>query len=290
MDTKPSPEPLFYQKARAFLQRSILGMIIGGIITSALYDLMKGTGGVLATAILRSLTFMFHSYVEMIHQPIGDGQGDQLAKAIFIVLIGSFLVTTSLAAVAGVQRIKGDHKKAEELKYKIKKLALREESIEAMKALEEKVANVKATECKSTEVVEDLEKSLAALKEIAEGLEDPDAKTKSTSELVEESERVIRLVKRSKRFGYSSLTGFLIASIYVAVFLVGNLYTREASTFVERSIEILTPNIPPDRVLQLRAKYRSVDSAQKFYDLHDELQTIAKEKNVTLPKFTVIKR
>jgi hypothetical protein len=33
-----------------------------------------------------------------------------------------------------------------------------------------------------------------------------------------------------------------------------------------------------------------VDSAQKFYDLHDELQTIAKEKNVTLPKFTVIKR
>jgi hypothetical protein len=71
---------------------------------------------------------------------------------------------------------------------------------------------------------------------------------------------------------------------------VADSYTQNASTFVDRSIEILAPTIPPERVLQLRAKYRSVDNAQKFYDLHDELQALAKEKNVTLPQFKVIKR
>jgi hypothetical protein len=70
----------------------------------------------------------------------------------------------------------------------------------------------------------------------------------------------------------------------------GDLYTRQAIVFVDRSIEILAPTIPPDKVLQLRARYRAVENAQMFYDLHDKLTTIAKEKNITLPQFSVIKR
>jgi len=40
----------------------------------------------------------------------------------------------------------------------------------------------------------------------------------------------------------------------------------------------------------IRARYRTADNAQKLYDLHDELTTIAIDKNITLPQFSVIKR
>jgi hypothetical protein len=76
----------------------------------------------------------------------------------------------------------------------------------------------------------------------------------------------------------------------ILVVYAGDLYTRQAIVFVDRSIEILAPTIPPDKFLQLRARYRAVDNAQKAYDLHDELTTITKEKNITLPQFSVIKR
>jgi len=290
MDIKNSPESSFYHRANAFLQKNILGLIILGLFTSALWDTMKGTSGILYNAILRTLTFVFHSYVETIHEPIGEGQGDQLVKTIYTLLFAAGVNIISLSLLWGIRRVRSKYREAEGMRYKIKKLAIREEYLEAMKALEEKISRSKATNPNNIVDPMLMQNELNALREKAKSVGALDSGVKTITELAEENESIIKRTKMSIKAVYASAAFTLLAGIYLSALLAGDLYTREASTFVERSIEILAPTIPPDKHLQLRAKYRSVDSAQKFYDLHDELHTIAKEKNVTLPKFTVIKR
>ncbi len=277
----------FYRKANAFLQQNILGLILLGIFTSALYDVAKGTPGIFINAILRTFTFLFRSYVEQIHQPIGEARSDQLVKTIYTLLISSSITVTCMLIIKAITNVKSGYKQAEEIKLKANKLANLTANI---KTLEDQAASVEAMEDKSIEEVEDLKKKLAAVKEERQHFLALEDKAKSVSDLVEESEDAItKLIRLKRQIYYVSMFMVLIFA-YFATMFVGELYTRDAAIFVDRSIEILAPTIPPEKVLQLRAKYRSVDSAQKFYELHDELQTIAKEKNVTLPKFTVIKR
>ena len=66
-------------------------------------------------------------------------------------------------------------------------------------------------------------------------------------------------------------------------------YTRKACIFIERSIDILAPSLDNETILKLKAEYRSIDNANKFYALEAKLRLLEKEKHVKLPKFTVIR-
>jgi hypothetical protein len=119
-----------------------------------------------------------------------------------------------------------------------------------------------------------------------ESLEDRAEKLKK-----EREELKIRLRKshtKEKRVFASFIPYAIVFTVIIISFSLRDTYSRNACIFIERSIEILAPTIPPEKVLQLKAKYRSVDDSRKFYDLNDELQRTAREKNITLPKFTPI--
>ena len=67
-------------------------------------------------------------------------------------------------------------------------------------------------------------------------------------------------------------------------------YIMDATLFVEQSIDILAPRISPAQVLELRAQYRSIDNAAKFYELEDSLRTFSQQSGATLTEFQSIQR
>ena len=73
---------------------------------------------------------------------------------------------------------------------------------------------------------------------------------------------------------------FQIAGLY------RNSYTSEAIVFIERSIEILSPQIGTDSVMRLRANYRAISNRKQFIALYRELSIYAKANNVELPAFS----
>jgi len=77
----------------------------------------------------------------------------------------------------------------------------------------------------------------------------------------------------------------LAATLQIAA-LYKNAYTSDAIVFVERSIEILSPQIEHESILKLRASYRAVSNRSQFTALHQELRSYAKDKNVELPAFS----
>lgn len=120
--------------------------------------------------------------------------------------------------------------------------------------------------------------------------EKPQAQEQEHEKCETDAEQIPNEVQRRKNrlFRYKIPISILITSFYISnMFEVA--YSAKASIYIERSIDILAPKIPPEKVLDLRAKYRLIDNAEKFYALDSELKTIASETNSTLPAFTVIK-
>ena len=72
--------------------------------------------------------------------------------------------------------------------------------------------------------------------------------------------------------------------------LIDASYTVRAAIFLERSIEIVGPGVDHQTLLRLRAAYRSIDNAKKFYALEDEIRAIVRGKDISLPEFKSIKR
>jgi len=66
-------------------------------------------------------------------------------------------------------------------------------------------------------------------------------------------------------------------------------YTVRAALFVERSIDILAPKLTTNQTLHLRAQYRSVNDANKFYQLEDSLKKLAQESGTELPRFQSVR-
>jgi len=244
---------------------------------------------VLSSAILRSLTFMFHNYVEVIHKEIGAARSDQLVKSMYAALFGLSIALCCQFVFQVIVKVRDNQKQAEEDSLKGYKLANLLQRYEALRS-ESKAIDLLNDETKIAEALKDVKTKHAELIDERKALETDKTKQITPEEILEESGRWILRAKKFKRFGYYIASSGIVILTLIVVLVVGDVYTREASVFVERSIEILTPSIPPDKVLQLRSKYRAVDSAQKFYDLNDELLTIAKEKNVALPQFSVIRR
>jgi hypothetical protein len=261
--TNPFNSPRF-QKAKPYLLGTIIGALILEVVGNLFADLVKGTPGFLLSATLRTATFLFRNYVETIHRDVGEARSDELAQSLYVLVGASIVAGTGVAMLIGLKLSRENYKRTGD--------RLKE--------------------------AEQIKLEVYGLAEPAATTTTPSDETKSPEDLLKE--RVDNAIKgietdiKDARRTKWQMYGFAVVVLYLCFNLTSTLmsdvYTRGASTFVERSIEILAPTIPPDKILQLRARYRSVDSAQKFYELHDELHAIAKEKNATLPKFTPIKR
>ena len=79
------------------------------------------------------------------------------------------------------------------------------------------------------------------------------------------------------------------SSIAYGEALFHTTHSWKAKIFIERSIEIISPHISAAEILRLRAEFRSIDSAEKFYKLEDTLRSIAKKNEISLPEFESIR-
>ena len=92
---------------------------------------------------------------------------------------------------------------------------------------------------------------------------------------------------------WSSYVGIvlsLLGMLLLTSSFVKNDYNEKAVIFVERAIDILSPQLYEqnkgwDKILSLQAQYRTVDNAEKFHTLYRNLNQIAHEQKVTLPYF-----
>jgi hypothetical protein len=87
---------------------------------------------------------------------------------------------------------------------------------------------------------------------------------------------------------------YLVTAATVAMTLVTLLdmaeggYSRRASIWAERSVEIVAPNISAEERLVLRSELRSVQTAVQFYAFYEHLHAIAQRSSVSLPAFSPI--
>lgn len=84
--------------------------------------------------------------------------------------------------------------------------------------------------------------------------------------------------------------GILAAIIFffgIVSTVIKQTYRTDAVIFIERSLDIIAPKIDQQKNIAMRAQYRSIESANDFYVLHDELITLGKENSLKLPEFDV---
>jgi hypothetical protein len=112
---------------------------------------------------------------------------------------------------------------------------------------------------------------------------------KAEEEKTNPDDILTQLGKRKKTFLRAGVPVALLMTVLYTLMFLQDAYTRKACIFIERSIDIVSPCISPEKVLQLRASYRSISKAKEFYDLDTQLQTIAINNKIKLPKFTVIR-
>lgn len=93
-----------------------------------------------------------------------------------------------------------------------------------------------------------------------------------------------RMPRMMKLLFAMSIAGTLL----VAAITLRESYQRKACNYVERSIEILAPHVDAQQVLQLRAEYRNVNSAERFYALQAKLEGLAKQTKTEIPTFSAI--
>jgi glucan phosphoethanolaminetransferase (alkaline phosphatase superfamily) len=97
---------------------------------------------------------------------------------------------------------------------------------------------------------------------------------------------VIKAYKRSKLLSvFTAPILLVICLLYLHIFIRVS-YTHKAVVYVERSIEILAPYINNQERLRLHGLYRSVDNAEKFYELYNTINEKAKNKSIKLTTFT----
>lgn len=81
------------------------------------------------------------------------------------------------------------------------------------------------------------------------------------------------------------LPGSLAVSLGVATITAEVLYVREASNWIERSIQIVAPAIAPVEHLQLLADYKAINSTKDYFVLDKKLRKIASTNGRVLPTF-----
>ena len=94
----------------------------------------------------------------------------------------------------------------------------------------------------------------------------------------------------SLSFGWIYVVLSIVGMLLITSFFVKSHYNEKTIIFVERSIDILAPQLYEqnkgwDEILSLQAQYRAVDNADKYQVLYQNLNKIAQEQKVTLPSF-----
>lgn len=82
----------------------------------------------------------------------------------------------------------------------------------------------------------------------------------------------------------------VLTTILVAVLFWQITYTRNASNWAERSVEILLPYVTAHEYNKLRSDLRAIENAEQFYALERQLQNTAAKASIKLPPFTVIRK
>ena len=93
--------------------------------------------------------------------------------------------------------------------------------------------------------------------------------------------------RRAKYFFIFTTIYALVAFPFMVSRIITQTYNNDAIVFVERSIDILSPSLTRQEILQLRASYRLVSDASSFYELHDEIIDYGKTKSLEIPSFDV---
>jgi len=100
--------------------------------------------------------------------------------------------------------------------------------------------------------------------------------------------KALNPIFRNKFFGILiSLTGIL-AVLSLISNIVKHHYTYNTIIYIEKSIDILSPEISPKEKLILISKYRQINNYEKFNLFNEVLIEIANEKNVQLPNLDFV--
>lgn len=108
---------------------------------------------------------------------------------------------------------------------------------------------------------------------------EPDDKPKSVDE---------KLEKATKLFKFGLLPTYGILLVFVTLQIWQVLYSNSASSFVERSIDILSPYISETERIVLISEYRSISNSDDFYKIENKLNDLALKNAIKLPKFSSI--
>jgi len=108
-------------------------------------------------------------------------------------------------------------------------------------------------------------------------------------EVSRSSSRQFNLLIRGKYVYWVVYPMLIFITLAYSSMLFETAYLWRATNFVERSIDILAPNLTEHKVLELRAEYRSVNNAKKFYALEDSLVAISERDSIEIPSFHAIR-
>jgi hypothetical protein len=106
-------------------------------------------------------------------------------------------------------------------------------------------------------------------------------------EVMERSRLTLLRLRRSITLGMVPLALFSTAMYSEEAFFTA--HSRRAALFLDRSIEIVSPYLDERSRLDLRARFRSIESAKEFYELEDRLRAIANQHSAKLPWFESIR-
>ena len=112
-------------------------------------------------------------------------------------------------------------------------------------------------------------------------------KSKSDKPLIKDE--ITEISKFKKRFTYMWVFLGILTFCLTFTIVAEDIYRYKASLFIEKSIEIMSPNLTQKEILTLRSLYRGINDSAKFYSLENKLHKIADDNNLELPEFSSIK-
>ena len=98
---------------------------------------------------------------------------------------------------------------------------------------------------------------------------------------------LVSLKKRSRALFIFTVLYSIVAFPVIASRVITQGYNNKAVVFIERSIEILSPELSHEEIIRFRADYRAISDAESFYKVFDNLNSIAKKNKIALSEFDV---
>jgi hypothetical protein len=227
----------------------VLGTLFLAILGNALWDVaLRDALLFVANFSLEVMAGISVSYADFIHHEIGKAHQDQLTVIPYLLFLAALTLGPSLLAGALWWDVNSDRAQI---------LALAEEAGGAANDGQDK----------------------------APGDEEHDDEQLEYSNLDLRLGGMVRRASRVRAFATVVFFGSVLTAANGGLLLARDGYVRRACTYVERSIEILAPNVDEGTRLRLRAEYRMVSNAAGFYSLHERLAKLGRAHAVTLPEF-----